>query len=309
MFDEFYRLKFNPFFRTLCMKFEGEGGNGGEGKGGNGGGEGESWLDAHDYLSDDDKQTLSKYDTQQAAIEATVHSTRKFAEYDEQIKSAVHFPDDTTSDEDKTKFNEKVAVYQGVPDKAENYVLARPEKLPEGMAWDEGLEKWFRDKMAATKTPQSIASQLFNDYCERMVGQHTDYQGIAKKAEKELRDEIHDDGMLAWFGDSKDKENIGSIRQTVLKLSELLKLDYKGEDGSPQSKLADCLELQRKNGCQGDMIPILKVLNFCHEHYFKEGASMSGELAKTKTEEGEGVFAFKDMDGDGKNEEVEFGAG
>ena len=269
----------------------------------------DSWLDeGHDYLSDDDKKTLSsKYKTQQAAIEATVHSTRKFAEYDEQIKNAVNFPDDETSDEDKVKFNERVAAYQGVPKEAKDYMLERPKELPDGMGWDEGMEKWFRETIFKGKVPQSVAQQMFNDYCERRIGEHKAYQGVAKASEKELRDEIGEDGYLAWFGDPKDEESVGNIRQTVIQLSKLLEFDYKGEDGSPQSKLADCLELQRKNGCLGDMVPILKVLNFVHSHFFAEGASMSGDFAKVETGKGKSVFDFDDMDGKESSEESDYG--
>lgn len=308
--DEFYyRPKLSPFFRTLCMKFEGEGGEGGEGDaGGEGGdGEGESWLDAHDYLSDDDKKTLSsKYKTQQAAIEATVHSTRKFAEYDEQIKNAVYFPDDTTSVEDKEKFNTKVAEYQGVPAEPKGYALERPEKLPEGMVWDEDMEAWFREKTHAAKTPQAIAKQLFDAYCERRIGEHNAYQEVAKASEKELRDELKKD-FEVWFGDPKDKESIGTIKQTVLQLSKELGFDYKDKDGVPQSKLADCLELQRHNGCLGDMTPILKVLNFIHKTHYAEGATVSGDLAGVKTEEGKSVFEFEDMDEKDKGDDYGLG--
>lgn len=300
MFNEFnYRLKFNPLFKSPCMKFEGEGGGeGGEGNAGGGeGGEGGSWLDQHDYLGDEDRETLSKYESQEDALKGSANAIR-------QVGKSVRFPDDTTSDEDKGKFDTKVAEYQKVPTEAKDYVLERPKELPKGMAWDEDMEKWFRDTIHASKTPQVAAEQLFKAYCERRIGEHNIYQEVAKGSEKELREELKND-FDAWFGDPKDKESIGTIKQTVLWLSEKLGLDYKGKDDSPQSKLADCLELKRHNGCLGDMTPILKVLNLVHTLCVAEGSTVSGEL-DVKTEKGESVFEFKDMDGD-KNEGDDYG--
>lgn len=306
MFNEFdYRLRFNPLFKSLCMKFEGEGGGeggseGGEedtGGGGEGGGENESWLDAHE-LSDEDKETHSKYETVSEALKGGANAIR-------QVGKSVRFPDDTTSDEDKVNFDTKVAEYQKVPKEAKDYVLNRPKELPAGMVWDEDMETWFRDGITKVKCPQAIAQQLFDGYCERMIGQHNIYQEVAKDSEKELREELKND-FDAWFGDPKDKESIGTIKQTVLQLSKDLKLDYTDEkDGSPQSKLADCLELKRHNGCLGDMTPILKVLNFIHKTYYAEGATLSGDLTGIKDEKGKSVFDFDDMND--KDESGDYG--
>lgn len=301
MFDEFnYRLKFNPFFKSLCMRFEGEGGGeGGEGDGdkGGGGGEGESWLDTHE-LSDEDRETHSKYETVSEALKGGANAIR-------QVGKSVRFPDDTTSDEDKVKFDTKVAEYQKVPKEAKGYVLERPKELPEGMAWDDDMEKWFRGTIHASKTPQVVAERLFKAYCERRIAEHNVYQEVAKTSEKELRDELKND-FDAWFGDPKDKESIGTIKQTVLWLSEKLGMDYKGKDDSPQSKLADCLELKRHNGCLGDMTPILKVLNLVHNLCVAEGSTLSGDLAGVKDEKGKSIFDFDDMNDD-KNENNDYG--
>lgn len=250
-----------------------------------------SWLDNHE-LSDEDRETHSKYETLEEALKGGANAIR-------QVGKSVRFPDDTTSDEDREKFDARVAEYQDVKEKPDDYKLERPPKLPEGMGWDEDLEAWFREKIHATKTPQRIAQQLFNDYCERMISDHKAYEAVAKTSEKELREELGDKKFKAWFGDPKDKESVGSIKQTVLWLSDKLKLDYKGEDDSPQSKLADCLELKRHNGCLGDMTAILKVLNFVYEQHVKEGSSVSGDL-NTKTGKIKSVLDFEDMDKDEK---------
>ena len=292
--DEFYyKPKFAPFFKSICMKYESEGGEGGEGEGGEGGsgdgGEGgESWLDQHDYLSDEDRTTLAKYKTHEDALKGSANAIR-------QVGKSVRFPDDTTSEEDRAKFDTKVAEYQGVPAKPDDYMLERPKKLPEGMTWDEDMEAWFREKIHAAKTPQDIAKQLFDAYCERMIEGHNVYQAVAKASEKELRDELKND-FEVWFGNPKDKESIGTIKQTVLWLSDKLGLDYKGEDDSPQSKLADCLELKRHNGCLGDMTPILKVLNFVYTNHVAEASTVSSDLSGIKTEKGGNLFDFEDMD-------------
>jgi len=261
----------------------------------------ESWLDGHEYLGEEDKQTLLKYTSQEEANKGGANAIR-------QVGKSVNFPDDKTSEEDRTKFNSRVAEYQGVPKEAKDYVLDRPEKLPDGMAWDDNMEAWFREKITATKMPQSAAKQLFNDYCEMKINEHNAGEDRAKASEQELRDEIKGD-FEVWFGNPKDKESIGTIRQTVLFLSDKLGLDYKDKKGDPQSKLVDCLELNRNNGCHGDNVAILKVLNFVHKHIVAEGSSLAGDFNSVKTEKGKSVFDFDDMNESGGNEGDEYGIG
>ena len=295
--DEFdYRPKFGSlFFKSPCMKFEGEGdGDGGDG---GSGGSGDSWLDDHGYLSDEDKQTLSKYKTQQEAIEATVHSTKKFTEYDDKLKSAVNWPGKETSEEDKASFDSKMATYRGVPTKPEDYKFDR-SKTPEGVPYDEGLEAWFRGKMHEAGASQKTAESVYNAWTEMQIKNHQVAEKVATDGEKALIDKYGEDFDVK-FGKPGDKENIGTIKQTLLQLSNLLGMDYKDKDKNPQSRLLDALELTRTGGRFGDKPEIAVLADWLHENFFAEGKSHFGQGLTVKGEEGGGdFFDYNDMDGE-----------
>lgn len=247
-----------------------------------------NWLDAHEGLSDEDRETLSKYETHEEALKGSAHAIR-------QVGKAIHLPDENTSEEDRTAFDAKIAAYQGVPKDAKGYELDRTG-FPEGQEYDEELETQFREWMSGVKAPKGMAAKIYAAWNEFMGKRHAALQTQAKEAEAAYRKEVGDEEFDAQIGKPGDKENIGTVKQTLLALSAMLKMDYKDKKGDPQSHLIDCLELNRKNGALGDKIPILKVVNWMHQNFFAEGKTFSGDLMQRGEATSEDFFGYKDMD-------------
>ena len=249
----------------------------------------DSWVHDHDYLDDDSKQTLSKYKTQEEAIKATVHSTKKFAEYDEKIKNSVNWPDDKTSDEDRAAFDAKVHTHQGVPKTKEEYEFDR-STIPEGTNYDEDMESGFRQWAIDNHVPKTAATALHSLYTKMMLGRHEAMDKLAKEGEQTLRDD-EDFDFDVKIG--KEGGDIGTIKTRLLELSKLLKMDYKGEDDSAESHLADDLEFIGPKGAIGDKIHFIKALDYLLEYRFAEGQTHLGEPAGKGKEGKGGEFGTK----------------
>ncbi|KKL24648.1 hypothetical protein LCGC14_2413190, partial [marine sediment metagenome] len=138
----------------------------------------DSWVHEQEGLDDADKQTLSKYDTPGDAIKASAHATRKFAEYDEQIKNSVNWPDDKTPVEDRAAFDTKMHTYRGVPEKAEGYEFDR-STIPEHIAYDQELEDGLRQLSVDKKISKSVASDIHGFYTKAMLARHEAIEKVA----------------------------------------------------------------------------------------------------------------------------------
>ena len=288
MFDEFY---YRPRLRTalwnFTMVFEGD--DGGDGGGGGGG----SWLDEHDYLSDEDRTTLSKYTTHEDALKGASNAIR-------QVGKSVRFPDKTTSDEDKAKFNDRVAEYQGVPAKPEDYKIDR-SGIPEGVAYDEEMENNFRQWAHASKAPQSVVDKMVSNYNKMMVGRHEAMETVAKEDEEVYRKELGNDADIK-LGKADDVESIGTIKEGLLHLSAKLKLDYTDKEDNLRSHLIDDLELNRMNGQIGNKISLIKAFDYLLNIAYTEGTTVLGEPPKGKAGKEDGAFGtpgfYEHVDGE-----------
>lgn len=111
---------------------------------------------------------------------------------------------------------EEIAAYHkavGVPDSPENYTLEKP-KLPEGLPYDEGLEKAFRAKAHELKLPAKAAADLFGWWNKAVVdGHETRRKSVESSLEqtratliKELgqdeftRRDTHASSLMEWSG-------------------------------------------------------------------------------------------------------------
>ncbi len=241
----------------------------------------DSWVHSQEGLDDVDKQTLSKYENQGDAIKASAHATRKFAEYDEKIKNSVNWPDEKTSVEDKTTFDGKVNAYRGVPDKVEDYELDR-SGVPEGIEYDEEMEKLFRETSLETKADKATATKYYEMYNKLMLARHQAMEKVAKTNEQMLKDDpdFDFDKKLGKEGD----KNVGTIKAGLIQLSKDLKLDYKDGEGNPQSHLIDDLEFVQKNGSVGNSAYLTKALDYLLTYRYTEGITVLGDvIQKTKT--------------------------
>lgn len=278
MFDEFYystrRIRTVLWKSTMVFEGDDDGGDGG-------GGGGESWLDKHDYLSEDDRKLFSRYPSQEKAMTGAAETMRK-------VGKSVHWPDDKTSDEDRTKFNDKVAEYQDVPTKPEDYKIDR-SGIPEGVAYDEEIEKNFRQWAHASKAPQSVVNEMVVNYNKMMLGRHEAMETVAKEDEEVYRKELGKDADIK-LGKADDDESIGTIKEGLLQLSAKLKLDYKDDKDNLRSRLIDDLELNRKNGQIGNKISLIKAFDYLLNIAYTEGTTVLGEPAKGKAGKEGGAF-------------------
>lgn len=280
--DEFYYSN-RPWSSPIWygrMVFEGDDG------GDDGGGGGESWLDEHDYLSDEDRDTLSKYTSHEEALKGASNAIR-------QVGKSVRFPDKKTSKEDKEAFDTKVHTYQGVPEKPEDYKIDR-SGIPEGVAYDEEMETNFRQWAHASKAPQSVVNEMVTNYNKMMLGRHEVMETAAKEAEVVYRKELGKDADVK-LGKPDDDESIGTIKEGLLQLSAILKLDYKDNEGNPRSHLIDDLELNRKDGQIGDKISVVKALDHLLNIAFAEGTTVLGEPAHKGKGGESGAFGTKEF--------------
>lgn len=250
----------------------------------------DSWVHEHEGLSDEDKQTLSsKYKTHDEALTGSAHATRKFAEYDEQLKSAVNWPDDKTSDEDKATFDGKVNAYRKVPDKPDGYEIDR-SAIPEGIEYDEEMEKVIREAAHKGKGSQAAVKEVVDAYIKTMVSRHKAMEKVAKEGEQTLRDDPNFD-FDAKIGKEGKDEPIGTIKSGLLQLSKELDMDYTDDAGDFQSHLIDALEFIRPGGSIGDKIPLVKALDALLNYRYAEGTTLLGQPAgKGKGGEKAGAF-------------------
>lgn len=199
-------------------------------------------------------------------------------------------PKDGSTDEEKAKFEQKLAKVRGVPDNPEGYQIERPAQMPEGMIYDEDMENWFKQQAHANNWTQESVSKVVAEYNKRQFDNNSTYTETVKKAEGEFRTELGEEKALQILGKANDPNNIGSIKRCLLFASAALGLDYKNEQGGPESHLIDCLDLFGKNGCLGDKIPIVKFISWAAERIpeVNEGTTITGApstgAAGTKTD-------------------------
>lgn len=251
------------------------------------------YLDDIDFgetpLSEEDKSTLEKlnYKNMPSLIKGIANKERM-------ISQSIRFPDDKSTDEDKNRFNERITKYLGVPEKPEDYKIERPTEMPEGMEYDLKMENDFRNLAYASKFPPSAVNAIINWYNKKQIDEYKARNEIAKNSEQSLREEWGND-FTKRLGDPADEKSIGTVKKAIMRLSQILGMDYTDEKGNPQSHLIDELELIRPQGKFGDKVNIIKVFSWIYDNMFAEGKTFFGEQT-IPSKEGGGFFDYKSMD-------------
>lgn len=122
--------------------------------------------------------------------------------------------------------------------------------FPEDADYDEEMESDFRQWAFDANIPKSAASSLYEKYNYLMSLRQESIVERAKETEEALRSEWPD-----------FDEKIGGITNSLLTLSEELGLNYRDDEGNPQSHLIDDLELNRKGGQLGDKASLIKCID------------------------------------------------
>lgn len=112
---------------------------------------------------------------------------------------------------------EQIADYRrslGVPEKWEDYGIAAPEKLPEGMAWDEERTTALLQKAHELGIPKSAMQELANAHTANEIARFTAAQQAELTAIAEARTSLQKE----WG--SKFDENAANIRHVMGVLAE-----------------------------------------------------------------------------------------
>lgn len=84
----------------------------------------------------------------------------------------------------------------GVPKKAEDYEIKRPEKLPDGMPYDEEGEKVLRNAMVKAKVPAKYAQSIY----DKLVNMQITRAGAFAQQQAEAKTAMDTELGKAWGG-------------------------------------------------------------------------------------------------------------
>lgn len=228
-------------------------------------------------LSDEDKTTLSKYESPLLALQGGANASRLSGSPDRVIKGFESLDMEKLDDKQKESVHTHIKKIQGVPDGPEGYNIERPETMPEGMEYDIGLENWFRKEVHAAGGSNALVSSLVTAWNKRGFGAHEASENQAKETEEKMLAEMGQEKFTAAFGKAGDPNQIGNVKRCLIAASKELNLDYKDDKGFPQSHLLDGLEQNRKGGRIGDKAPVMKFVNWVYNKFMATGGTEGGE--------------------------------
>lgn len=228
-------------------------------------------------LSDEDKTTLSKYESPILALQGGANASRLSGSPDRVIKGFETLDMEKLDDKQKESVHAHIRKIQGVPDSPEGYNIERPDMMPEGMDYDVDLEGWFRKEIHACGGSNALASRLVASWNKRQFDAHETSENTAKDVEENMIKEMGKEKFTAAFGKKDDPNAIGNVKRCLIAASKELGLDYKDDQSFPQSYLLDSLNMNRKNGRIGDSAPVMKFVNWVWNKFMAEGGTEGGE--------------------------------
>jgi hypothetical protein len=110
---------------------------------------------------------------------------------DGEVSNGIRVPGKGASKAEWDKYREGL----GIPSSAEGYRLNRPD-LPQGMRYNESLEKWFRGRMHQANVPQDVASAMFDEFNKMQLDSFAAMVASQKEAATKGMD-----ALKAKFGD------------------------------------------------------------------------------------------------------------
>jgi len=237
----------------------------------------QEWTKEVEDLSDEDKETLSKYDSPLKAHQGGAHAIRMSGSPDRTIENLGTMDIENLDDKQKETLHTHMRKIRGVPDTPEGYNIVRPEVMPEGVSYDIDLENWFRKEIHAGGGSNELCARLVNAWSKRQFDAHDTSETTAKEVEEKMIKEMKgQENFETAFGKKDDPNKIGKVKTCLLVASKELKLDYKDEQGFPQSHLLDELELNRKDGRFGDKPCVMKFVLWVANKFMAEGSTLEG---------------------------------
>jgi hypothetical protein len=221
------------------------------------------WLG--DYgLDDGAQQALSKYETVEAALTGAVEAQKM-------LGKSIRIPGDDATDEDRAKFQERLAKAVGRPETADGYEIVRPE-MPEGMGYNEDAEKALRDIAFRHVIPQAAVTELYDLYNKTVLGAHQTSEADAMKRTEQAEAQLKKD----WGKDFKAN----------MELNVRLLQQYAGS-----KKDQEALKAYFEETGAGDNVPLVKFVNSLAQALIAEGVTIHQGSPPT----GGGVQTFSEQ--------------
>ena len=211
----------NPFFKPMCMVFEGED----EGGGGGDNGvvalneEGNFTQDFYDSFDEDDRTTISRYKNPAELGKGHIELRRTFNKPAERI---LVLPDDKSSDDERAEFNRRL----GVPEEADHYEFELNPDI-KNIDIDDNRLKQVKELAKKHNIPNSEFNGFVNDYLALIDKDADDFELI--QANNEAK-ELEEDNKIAddYFGKSKE-ERIVRADMLLRKYGDIEVKNEKGE--------------------------------------------------------------------------------
>ena len=126
----------------------------------------DGWLDRLPQDFADSKQTLAKYHTLPDALKGLVEAQRLIGKRQEGMIKLPGALKEGATESEKAAHAQAVAEYRkalGIPESPDKYAL-KPEKLPEGMEWNDEFGKRFSEVAHKHNIPPQAMQELVSEY-------------------------------------------------------------------------------------------------------------------------------------------------
>ncbi len=135
----------------------------GSGESGAGGEQNQDWVAEIDGLDDSARESIRKTTFKSPKDLALGHIALLG-----KLGNSVQIPDSNASEEDRAAFYKTL----GRPDSPDGYEIQRPSELPEGMTYDEGLEKAIRAVAHEHGASNELLAAIFTEYNRLSIDGH-----------------------------------------------------------------------------------------------------------------------------------------
>lgn len=159
-----------------------------------------------------------------APLQKLDHLVAEITRLDGEVGNGIRVPGKDAPKEAWAKYRKEA----GIPDSPEGYALTKPN-LPNGLPYNDRLEKWFRQELFDAGVPDALAQKMFNDWNSLQSATFTANQkameeqriSFAKQATETLQAEYKDaypqamqsmSAALARFGGTKALDIIKQAR-------------------------------------------------------------------------------------------------
>jgi len=238
------------------------------------------WSDAHEAITGDEALAnfAKKFDSPDAMCKSGY-------ELEQKLGHSFRLPDDLSSltDEQKATLHERVRSLRNIPETADGYEITRPEKMPEGMPYNEALETAFKafafERGWDAADVNELAGWFNNSLISMFEAKRNDLVKAANEAERDYRIKCGADYDVKMKG----------ITKLRMHVAEHEGLTYTNDKGELCSELDDALDAVGINGkVLGNNPAIMKMLSYIYETFRREAdpPDVEGGLEGGKLPEG-----------------------